>query len=948
MASQVGAAFPQPGDAEHPRRGPVLVFSDAAFARDLCQREQPLVLPHLPPGRGRRRRKGRGIGELVEPVERDQAAPLAFGIAESPPLRAVVVHRLFRRPDPAPPPLHHLRTAVACRGGAHDDGGVGDADARGFPQVRQPLGKAQRDLQLAEILPHQAEGGTTGGFVAHTQDYAKLYQEAYANNPETGKTIGQAITPALDPTSPAYLGNAPTIDRQSELINRNAVNEIYNLNISGGTTLSNYSIGAGYNRQESTLKFNYQERYSFNANSDFKIKKWLEVGETFRLAYANNNDNRYNTGDLNSVAFTPPWQSLYDPTNPTGFATYDVAKYGVEADGNFLAAAKYSNNKEGVLRTLGSGFATIIPLPGLRIKGSVSVDYAYNKRVQYGINDILTNFLFSTPSGNTYGERYSTTMNILKEFSVNYNKSFGDHNLDILLNASDQRVNWNIQDATVRGIPLQNPESFTITNGDNKTLTASSFKEPSALIGYIGRLSYKYKDKYYLDGVYSISSTSYFSPETRKGYFPSFSASWRISRESFMENLSFISDLKLRGGYGQLGNYLTAKPFAYLSTVNRNPAYTLGSTANGAGLPYTGAILGDFPNRALTWEKVTTSNIGLEGSVLNNSISFTIEYYSRYTEGILQQANLPLTTGLTSLKTFNIANVSNKGIELVLGYKGKVGDFQYNISGNITTVKNEVLSLYENQPQYTGNNTRIAVGESINSIIGYKTNGIFQNQQEVNDWLAAHAKSTDANGNQITSDNIVLLSPGDVRFVDIHSKPNGVGGPDGVVNGNDIAVLGKTIPGYYYGLNLGGNYKGVDLSILFQGVGDVQKINNFKQRSEGEIDAKGNNVLTSILDRWTPTHPSNSTPRVVYQNPSANTRMSDRYVENAGYLRLNNIQLGYNIPKPLLSKVQFIDSFRIYLQSTNTFVITKYKGIDPDNDYNPVPRGFLIGINASF
>ena len=779
--------------------------------------------------------------------------------------------------------------------------------------------------------------------VLNTQQYAELYQEAYANNPQPNMTLAQVQGKVYDPNLPDYLGKGPTYDRQDEIINKNAVNENYNIGISGGTALNNYYISAGYNRQESSLKFNYQERYTFAANSDHKLKKWLEVGESFRLAYTDLYDNRYNTGNLATAAFAPAWQPLYDSTTPTGFATYSVSKYGNESKNNFLAFDKYTSNKEALVRSLGSGYVTFIPVTGLRIKGIVSVDYFTNKRTQWSKNGILTDYSISTSAsdGNFYGERYTSTFNLNREVNINYNKSFGEHNFDILLIGSDQKISWNGEEATVKKIPLDDPATYTISNGDNTTLTGSSFKETKSLQTYVARLSYKYSDKYYIDAVFNRSGSSNFAPDYRWGSFPSVSAAWRISRENFMDGIAWLSDLKLRAGIGTLGNQDT-QAFAFTSTVNRNPAYSLGGGAS------TGAILGNLPNKLLTWEKITTQNIGVDGSFFNNALSVTLEYYNRKTEDILQSANLAATTGLTSQRTFNIASVRNKGIELVVGYRGKVGDFQYNVGGNFTTVKNVVLSTYSGQPiPGSINNTLIGEGHSINSIYGYRTEGIFQTNQEVTDWLAAH-KSATVDGVVVNSDNIAQLAPGDVRFVDIHSKPNGQGSPDGVVNTNDQDYLGKTIPGYFYGLTLGGSYKGFDISILFQGIGDVQKINTLRVQSEGDINAKGNNVISAIYDRWTTSKPSGSQPRVAYSDPSRNSRFSDRYVENGGFLRLNNLQLGYNVPKNMLGKIGVLEGFRIYLQTTNTFVITKYKGLDPENDINPVPRAFLIGINATF
>lgn len=776
----------------------------------------------------------------------------------------------------------------------------------------------------------------------NTPQAAALYQEAIAANKlldRTNSDIQNSIK-FFDPANAAYVGNLPTYDAQADLINKNAIIENYSLGVSGGTQNYNYAVSAGFSNQEGALNYNNQKRYTLSAASDFKLKKWIEIGETARLAYADVADQRNSTGVPYDFlqALRPPWQSFYDTSRPDGFAVVDQSKTGFETFINFPARYAYSSNRYGVYRTLASAYVTLIPLPNLRVKGTVSVDYIQNNRTGYAQNATVALFTTSgtnASDGNGYGLQNTENFNITKELSVNYNRSFGDHNIDLLFNASDQSVSFLGLGLGVNKIPTQDPGTYTISAGDPTTLSGSSFRESWALQGYIGRISYKYRDKYYLDGTMIRNGSSRFAPEYRFGTFPAVSAAWRISRESFMENARFINDLKIRASYGELGNQDT-RSFAFLSTVSRNPAYTLGTTPTGAGQTNTGAVLGDYANSKLTWERVKTTNFGIDAAFLNNKLTVTAEYYNRKTSGILQAVNFPLTAGLNSAPVFNLADVSNQGIELVLGYRNQIGDFEYNIGGNLTTVKNTVLSLYNNQP-VGGNTNRIQIGSSINSFYGYQTDGIFQSQEDVNQWLSKYS----------SPGNTTQLAPGDFRFKDLYSGPNQQGKPDGIVNDFDQTILGKSIPGYYYGLTLGGNYKGFDLSVLFQGVGDVQRYNVLRPRGE-DMSNQGRNQLATTLDRWTPTNPSNTMPRAVYNDPSGNGRFSNRWIENAGFLRLNNMQVGYSLPKGLLSKLGAVDNIRLYLQSTNTFVITNYSGLDPENDVNPTPRAFILGLNASF
>jgi TonB-dependent starch-binding outer membrane protein SusC len=776
--------------------------------------------------------------------------------------------------------------------------------------------------------------------VLNTDEYTKLYRDQIFKNDTSFDPATSPIYKYYDPSNAAYLGNSPTYDWQKALINENAITANYALSVSGGTEAAKYHVGGGYSTQEGSLKYNTQDRFSFSANSDFKIKKWLEIGETIRVAYTRSNDQRNNTGnvsDLSVVFGTPPWQAIYDPTTPDGLANADPIKFGPEAGINFVGVSAYSSQKFNVLRTLGSAYATIIPVKGLRIKGSVSADYIDNRRTSW-LKSVPSNRFSPTISpsaGNIFTLQNTVNFSLIKELSISYSKSFGDHTFDLLVNGSDQESTFDAINNGVANIPTEDPTTFSINAGVPATISASQFIESYAIQGYLGRLNYKFKDKYYLDATIRRDGSSRFAPSQRIANFYGLAAAWRLTSEDFMKSTTFIDDLKLKAGWGQLGNQDT-RSFAFLSTVNRNGQYGTGNTANGSGTPNTGAFLGDYANPGLTWEKVTTSNVGVDAAFLRNALTFSAEYYIRTTDGILQGVPFPATTGLNSSPIFNIAKVNNTGVEINMNYRHKIRDIEFNIGVNLTTVKNEVLSLYQGQPLF-GNNTRTVEGKSINSIYGYQTDGIFQTKQEVTDWLAVNS----------SPGNTAQLSQGDFRFRDLYTGPNQTGSPNGVVDGFDQTYLGKTIPGYYYGINLGANYKGFDLNILFQGVGDVSRINNLRRQGE-YFGGSGNNFSRSALNSWTPENGSNTTPRAIFSDPSNNFRFSDRWVESGAFFRLNNVQLGYTLPNNLLTRIGGISSARVYVQSTNTFVITNYSGLDPENDFNPTPVAIIFGFNASF
>jgi outer membrane receptor protein involved in Fe transport len=405
-----------------------------------------------------------------------------------------------------------------------------------------------------------------------------------------------------------------------------------------------------------------------------------------------------------------------------------------------------------------------------------------------------------------------------------------------------------------------------------------------------------------------------------------------------MQGITFLSDLKFRAGWGQIGNQET-QAFAYLSLLGRAPHTTFGIDPlnPGRGYFYWGIVAGNFPNPDLSWEKTITTNFGIDG-LLFNSLSFTFEYYDKTTDGLIQSSRLPGSVGSQKDPIVNIGKIKNSGFEISLGYRGKVGNLNYTANANLTTVKNEVLQMYDDTPMGEEWGGRIEEGYPINSLWGYKLGGIFQSDQEVIDYQAT------------TDDNIATSQhAGDMWFKDINGAPDETHrfytpGSDGVVDNFDRTYLGKTVPGYFYGLNFTLEYKGIDLACYFTGVGDVQKINNIRADRES-MSSRGVNQLVSVLDRWTSSNHSTTMPRAAAADPGANNRFSDRWIENASYFRLANLQVGYTLPK---FNTKVFERARIWVGGSNLFTATEWSGLDPENETVPIPRAFTVGIDASF
>jgi TonB-dependent starch-binding outer membrane protein SusC len=786
--------------------------------------------------------------------------------------------------------------------------------------------------------------------VASIQEYIDWSLEAREANP--------AYTPEwhytlFDKSSPNYMGNSRnyTEDWLDAALVENAPIQDYNISISGGNQTSTYATGAGFSSQKDVFFKNNFDRYSLFFNSDHNLTNWLKIGESYRFIYT---QTEADGGTSLTTAFNAPWQPVYDPEGPMGYAlpgrtingAFQSYGYGASTRSNFLPIAEMNYNMRDLLRNLGTVYAEVTPVEGLRIKGTVSFDYYTNVRKSYSeMNRGLFENNRGTPypesSGNTYGRRLLDNINIVKEFLIGYNNTFGKHNIDIVLNAMDQRVKWNFTQMSIdANSPITSWDQRRIEEGwprEDKGLLYE--RSRSGLQGYMGRLSYNFDSKYYLDATVRRDGTSKFGPGYKWGTFPSFAAAWRISSESFMQGIDWLEDLKIRAGWGQSGNQET-RDYAFLSLVNMNPkaAFGTGSTP-GNGNIYPASALGDFPIEDMSWETVTTSNFGFDAILLDNKMTFTAEYYSRFTDGILQTISIPRVIGALSNPVVNLAEVSNRGFEFQASYSDKVGDLGYNVSANLTTVRNRVVSLYEGQPSTSGN-TRIEEGYSMNYLYGYKTNGIFQTPGEVEEYQS-----------QITDTGYdAQKSPGDIIFVDLYGAPTDDDPegaykhyePDGRIDAYDQTYLGKTIPGYYYGFNFSLDYKNWDANLSFRGVGDVQKINTLGKQS---ISGFGNNFLTDYRDRWRTDNTSTSIPRAVQSDPAGNNRISDRHVENAGFLRFQNFQIGYNFTGNIIDKIG-LNNLRCYVAGSNLFVISPYNDLDPEDISTPIT--FSIGANLSF
>ncbi|NJK97360.1 MAG: TonB-dependent receptor [Bacteroidales bacterium] len=518
---------------------------------------------------------------------------------------------------------------------------------------------------------------------------------------------------------------------------------------------------------------------------------------------------------------------------------------------------------------MGNAYVEIEPITGLKLKGTINADN-FDNTIKGGGQYISSYFKYDggdptavagEGSVGDYQIRSTRNYNLIGEFTANYIKSFGNNNIDILFNTMAQQFSVDYTDVGTNYVTSTNVNLINL-GGENQYTRAGGFREKRASQGFLFRGGYNYSNRYYLDFTIRRDGSTRFAPENRWGTFPAASVAWRISEESFMENLNWLNDLKFRAGWGQLGND-EVTPMAYLSTISGAPTYAWGSNPNprtddpktiGLGYTSSGAAVYGMANRDLVWEKTSTFNIGFDATLFSG-MYLSFEYYNKLTDGILQKVSLPSSTGVISMPDGNVAQVRNSGIELNLNYSRSIGDLTLSFGGNFTTVNNKVENLYKDVPDWGRN---IEEGYSLFYIRGYKQAGMFQSDEEAQEWLDNYE---DVNYQS------AKVKGGDFYFRDMRGAPKpediekGINkfysvGADSIIDDYDRVFIGKTIPGFYYGFNVNAEYKGIDFTAQFTGVGDVQKVNNIKS-TFGMPYGEAMNHTSDVLNAWTPT---NKTP----------------------------------------------------------------------------------------
>lgn len=740
----------------------------------------------------------------------------------------------------------------------------------------------------------------------------------------------QAIgKPALDMATD--LANKPDNDWQ-DIMFRPALMQNYNLAVKGGGKYSTYYTGLGYFNQDGIVKGTNYQRYNIQSKNDYK-RGIFSAGTNLIISFSHDKPlhQELRGGMIGTILQSVPTLEKYDDTREGGYGgTYgDVVNIPhplAIIDDNIMD--RYNEN----VKIFANLYAQIELFKGLKYKLNLTPDFSFERYKNY-LNKY--DFGLATNSITQLTERQRRRRNILVENLLTFDRTFGEHKISALAGYTYQDSRFRHIQAYGEGLPQGLEEIDAATT--NRSNEGNSWR--SVLTSILGRVFYSYQNKYLFTATIRRDGSSKFGKNNRYGYFPSFSLGWNVAEEKFMENVHWLDQLKLRGGYGVLGNQ-EIDNYQYSSTITTGINYP-----DGNGGLLQGAFPKNFANPDIKWEETAMTNVGIDFMAFNNRLSLTADYYVKNTKDILLTVPIPISSGGANDPIRNAGKIRNNGFEFNLGWMDQPNpDISYGINLIGSFNKNKVIAMGSESGSIKGGSTNQNITTSETKagypIGGYwliSTAGYFNSQEEVD----AYAKD----GKKIQP----AAEPGDIKFVDANN--------DGVINDDDRVFQGSPFPDFTFALNGNMRYKNFDLSIGLQGVLGNKIYNTTRQTLEDVT--KGSNFLASCLDYWTPENKNASHPRLTWDDPNRNTRAeSDRYLENGSYLRLRSVQLGYTFPQTWFKGA--IQHARVYINAENLFTITSYSGYSPDvnadnanyrgfdNFIYPTNRTFMLGLNVTF
>lgn len=728
-----------------------------------------------------------------------------------------------------------------------------------------------------------------------------------------------------------------------------------NFNISGGSEKMTYGLSLGYITQQSSVIGFENKRFNGRIYLEERLGRF-RLGQSLSVRQTKSKGRMASLMDAISYA---PYKPIYDKSIPGGYSIVTNVDDFSNAL-NPLQAVNLENPVTNDYIFFPQSYVEVDLIRGLKFRTQFSAEIGGDKSTNYKYPYTLSNNLTSPRQAELgYG---SYSYYVLENY-FSFDHKIGNHSVSATLGNSyiDPGVTSGVK---VAGSNLPNDNIQNVSVSPSQTVTSSSYGYAHAsMISYFGRLNYTYNSRYILTASFRRDGASNFGKNNRFGNFPGVGVAWRLSDENFMKKLPFVSDAKLRAGWGRTGNNsIPTTGITSVLTFSGSPAgnavYAFGSSE----ALTNGTTINTLANPDIKWESTDQTDIGLDISFLKNRLYMTIDWYNRKSSGLLVQVPVPGSTGASNSGTqpaiyANAASAVNKGIEFTVGYRGNAGKLSYNVNANFSYNKNRVLSLGSQftapikDGKVSGSSfTYTAPGSTVGAFYGYRLDHVAKDQAEIDDLNSRAPGGVFQSG----------LLAGDFIFKDING--------DGVVNSDDQEIIGSPIPKFIYGFNAGVNYGSFDLNIVLSGIAGVDAINGVKGTTS--IEATGHNATTAILDRWRKPGDVASLPRAGQNaNASGNLRPSDWWLESGAYIRLRNITIGYALPHNIINRIAGANTFtgiRIYIAAQNLFTITKYSGYDPElstqsgvqNPYIftrgidegtlPQPRTFMAGIQLGF
>lgn len=739
--------------------------------------------------------------------------------------------------------------------------------------------------------------------------------------------------PGINFDDAAAVAALPTVNYQDLVFKRAPISN-YSLGVSGGTDKVKYLINGGYLQQDGIIITSGINRYTLRANVDVqatsKLKIGLNINPSYRVQHTVNADGHWaDNGIVNAALTTVPFWPVYDANGNYSTDLNLAALYGWASPTNAVANATEKKRQIENINLLSNAYAEYSFLDNLKYRISGNATLQSTRTDAYNTSRLPLNGLLP-PTAATGSVASDQTGSWLINQTLNYTKAFnGGHNIDALIGM--EATKYQYRNSSESGNTFPNDVVQTLNAAGVPASVTSAIVENSSA-SYFMRLGYNYKSRYLVNFSIRRDGSSIFGPQNRYGVFPAGSLGWNISEEQFAKNLTWLSNAKVRVSYGLSGNNAFSSYYPYVSALG------IGNYAFNNNLS-TGVIPSTLGNVQLSWEKNQQLDLGLELGILKNRIALTVDVYNRETRDLLLAVAVPTLTGYGS-SVQNIGKMRNRGLEIGLNTSNLTGPFTWNTNANISFNRNVVLALGPTgAPIYSdsgvGSTNVTVIGQPIGNFYGYKQIGIFQDQNDLN-----------AYPHDATS------KPGDVKYADVNG--------DGKLDANDRTIIGNNQPKFIYAFTNSFSYKGIDLSVAFQGVYGGQILNlsrRFFENLEGS-----QNQLTTALDRWrSPSQPGNGIiPRANETTTGNNNAVSSRWVESASYLRLQNVALGYVLPAKWAKKVS-MSKARIYVSGQNIATWSKYLGYNSDVsnyegaltagvDYGsyPIAKTFVFGVNLTF